>query len=85
MMMCESKIHKYCVIPNLSNFRVKREIIFQTHMNSNELSPFGAKFMIVSLFALKSLMMRFVTFTLFSRIAFRKFSYSVVNFLQSKC
>lgn len=52
-----------------------------THMNSNEFSPFGVKLMTASLLIFKSLMMRFVLFTLFSKIALRKSSYSAENFL----
>lgn len=49
-------------------------------MNSKEFSSFGTKLTTVSLSIFKSLIMRLVIFTLFSRMALRKISYSATSF-----
>lgn len=48
-------------------------------MKSNELSSFGAKLTTSSLSIFKSFIMRLVIFTLFSRMALRKISYSATS------
>lgn len=49
-------------------------------MNSKEFSSFGTKLTTVSISIFKSLIMRLVIFTLFSRMALRKISYSATSF-----
>lgn len=58
---------------------VNKELPTQTYMNNSELSSFGAKLTTSSLSKFKSLIMRLVMLTLFSRIALRNISYSAVS------